>query len=59
MMRMKKSGKAKKEERPIFDAIRKPLAPPSHPLGHAKPEEKARPSQRKVKHKRRAEETEE
>ena len=51
---MKKSDKrARKNERPIFDTIRKPLAPPGHPLSEAKPDEKARPSQRKAKHKRR------
>jgi hypothetical protein len=36
----------------VFDSIRKPVAPPGHPLSHAKPEEKARPAQRKAKHKR-------
>ena len=36
-----KRGK-KTVERIVFDAIRKPLAPPSHPLSHAKPEERAR-----------------
>jgi hypothetical protein len=57
---MKKNEKqAQKDERPVFDAIRKPLAPPGHPLGQAKPEERAHPSQRKVKHKRRIEETDE
>ncbi len=35
----------------IFESIRKPLAPPGHPLNHAKPEEKARPAGRKAKHK--------
>jgi hypothetical protein len=35
----------------IFDSIRKPSAPPGHPLSHAKPEEKARPAGRKAKHK--------
>lgn len=42
-----------KLERPIFAGIRKPLAPPGHPLSHAKPEEKANPAGRKAKHKRR------
>ncbi|HEY2962605.1 MAG TPA: hypothetical protein VGJ37_09340 [Pyrinomonadaceae bacterium] len=41
--------------RPVFDSIRKPLAPPGHPLSHAKPDEVARPAQRKAKHKRRPE----
>ena len=51
------SRKKKSSERQIFDSIRKPLAPPGHPLTHAKPDEKARPSQRKAKHKRKPEET--
>jgi hypothetical protein len=46
----------KLKQRPIFDSIRKPLAPPGHPLTHAKPDEKARPAGRKAKHKRRPEE---
>jgi len=41
-------------ERPLYDTIRKPLAPPGHPLSRAKPEERAHPAERKVKHKRRA-----
>ena len=45
----KKSGK--REERPVFDAIRKPLAPPGHPLSQAKAEERAHPAERKAKHK--------
>ncbi len=45
------SGK-KSDERPVFDAIRKPLPPPGHPLTQAKPEERAHPAERKVKHKR-------
>ena len=47
--------KSKKETRPLFEGIRKPLAPPGHPMSHAKPEEKARPSLRKAKHKRKPE----
>jgi hypothetical protein len=43
--------KKRSEERPVFDSIRKPTAPPSRPMGKAKPEEKARPSLRKTKHK--------
>ena len=35
----------------IFESIRKPVAPPGHPLNRAKPEEKARPAGRKAKHK--------
>lgn len=52
---MKKSdqkGGKKAAGRPVFDSIRKPVAPPGHPLGHAKPEERARPAMRKAKHKR-------
>jgi hypothetical protein len=44
--------KKKKEERPIFDSIRKPTAPPSQKFGKAKPEEKANPTRRKTKHKK-------
>jgi hypothetical protein len=47
------SGKKKKKpERPIFDSIRKPTAPPGHKIGKDKPEEKIRPSLRKIKHKK-------
>ena len=48
------SAKGKKA-RPLFEGIRKPLAPPGHPMTHAKPEEKARPAGRKAKHKRKPE----
>ena len=50
-----RAGRSRKDARPIFEAIRKPLAPPGHPLTHAKPDEKARPAQRKAKHKRKPE----
>jgi hypothetical protein len=46
-------------ERPVFEAMRKPVAPPGHALGQAKPEERAHPAERKVKHKHRAGDTEE
>jgi hypothetical protein len=52
---MKKSSKktsSRREARPLFDAIRKPVAPPGHVLSRAKPEERAHPAERKVKHKR-------
>ena len=50
------SAKSKKKvERPIFDAIRKPTAPPSQKFGKAKPEEKANPARRKIKHKKKEE----
>lgn len=50
-----KGQRAPKAQRPIFDSIRKPSAPPGHPLSHAKPDDKARPARRKAKHKRKAE----
>lgn len=43
----------KRQPRPVFDSIRKPGAPPGHPIANAKPDEKARPAGRKAKHKRR------
>ena len=42
----------KKVERPIFDSIRKPTAPPSKKFGENKPAEKSHPSLRKVKNKK-------
>ncbi len=56
-----KSGKkqtGKRSARPVFDAIRKPLAPPGHTLARAKPEERVHPAERKAKHKRRPEDAE-
>ena len=53
---MKKTGTkqpGKRVERPLFDSLRKPVAPPGHPLSRAKPEGRAHPAERKVKHKRR------
>ena len=47
----KQSGKS--EGRPLFDSTRKPAAPAGHPLTRAKPEGRAHPAERKVKHKRR------
>ncbi|MBA3632193.1 MAG: hypothetical protein H0W58_05190 [Acidobacteria bacterium] len=47
--------KKKKPERPIFDSIRKPTAPPSQKLGKEKPDEKVHPSRRKIKHKKKEE----
>ncbi len=44
--------KKKKTERQIFDSIRKPTAPPGKKMGNDKPEEKANPSRRKTKHKK-------
>jgi hypothetical protein len=53
-----KSSRAKhrKRKKSIVDSIRRPLAPPGHPIAHAKPDEKASPARRKAKHKRRPEE---
>ncbi|HLL72333.1 MAG TPA: hypothetical protein VK363_12905 [Pyrinomonadaceae bacterium] len=51
-----KKPSQKRTTRPLYDTIRKPLAPPGHPLTRAKPEERAHPAERKVKHKRRADE---
>ena len=48
---------SKGRERLVFDSIRKPLAPPGHPMSHAKPDEKARPAGRKAKHKQKPEQT--
>ena len=40
-------------DRPVFDAIRKPIASAGHPLSRSKPDEVARPAGRKAKHKSR------
>ena len=54
MARKSSPHKSKKPSvRPVFDSIRKPNAPPGHPLSRAKPDEVARPAMRKAKHKRR------
>ncbi|HEY5884183.1 MAG TPA: hypothetical protein VIT88_05815 [Pyrinomonadaceae bacterium] len=50
-----RAGRAIRDVRPVFESIRKPVAPPGHPMTHAKPDEKARPSLRKAKHKRKPE----
>lgn len=53
---MKKTGSKQsptREARPVFSTSRKPVVPPGHPLPRAKPEERAHPAERKVKHKRR------
>ena len=59
---MKKSSQKQSRkvaaERPVFDSIRKPVAPPGHPINRAKPEERAHPAERKAKHKRRPEDGE-
>lgn len=48
----KQTTKKPAAARPVFDSLRKPAAPPGHPLTRAKPEERAHPAERKVKHKR-------
>ena len=55
MANIRAKNKKKLKDRAIFNSIRKPLAPPGHPLTQAKPEEKARPAGRKAKHKHRPE----
>jgi len=49
---MPKKKKKPKEERPVFDSLRKPTAPPSQRFGGDKPEEKIHPAGRKIKHKK-------
>lgn len=55
MARKGSPQKKKQSARPVFESIRKPNAPPGHPLSRAKPDEVARPAMRKAKHKRRPE----
>jgi hypothetical protein len=50
-----KRGKRKPS---LIGSIRRPLAPPGHPLSMAKPDPKARPAGRKAKHKQRPEKLE-
>jgi hypothetical protein len=52
---MKSSRSKRKRKASIIGSIRRPLAPPGHPLAQAKPDEKARPAGRKAKHKQRPE----
>jgi hypothetical protein len=51
-------SKRRKRKQSIIGSIRRPLAPPGHPLTEAKPTEKARPAGRKAKHKQRPEKLE-
>jgi hypothetical protein len=55
-----KSSRSKrgKQKASIIGSIRRPLAPPGHPLSLAKPDPKARPAGRKAKHKQRPEKLE-
>jgi len=53
---MKKHGRKQsppRESRPASASVRQPAATPGHPLTRAKPEERAHPAERKVKHKHR------
>jgi hypothetical protein len=45
-------GKKSDSERPVFDSVRKPIAPPGKKIGEDKPTEKAYPAGRKAKHKK-------
>jgi hypothetical protein len=56
---MKSSSLKRGKRKPsIIDSIRRPMAPPGHPLSLAKPDQKARPAGRKAKHKQRPEKLE-
>ena len=58
MVKRSSPRKTKRHQaRPVFDSIRKPSAPPGHPLSRAKPDEVARPAGRKAKHKQRPDTT--
>ena len=58
MVKRSSPRKTKRHQaRPLFDSIRKPTAPPGHPLSRAKPDEVARPAGRKAKHKQRPDTT--
>jgi hypothetical protein len=49
-----KKPSKKRGERPLSVPLRTHSASPGHPFTRAKPEERAHPAERKVKHKRRA-----
>ncbi|MBA2501707.1 MAG: hypothetical protein H0V27_02390 [Pyrinomonadaceae bacterium] len=49
--KVSKSKKKRGSKVTLFDSIRKPLAPPGHPLGQAKPDSFVHPTERKTKHK--------
>jgi len=49
---MTKNRKPKPEERPVFDSIRKPTAPPARRFGKDLPDSVRHPSLRKEKHKK-------
>jgi hypothetical protein len=56
---MKSSRSKHRKRKPsIISSIRRPLAPPGHPLTQAKPDVRAHPAGRKAKHKQRPEKSE-
>jgi hypothetical protein len=55
MVKKSSPARKRKKSRGMFDSVRKPLAPPGHPMTLAKPDEKARPAGRKAKHKQKPE----
>jgi len=57
-MKSSRSKRRKRTGKSIISSIRRPLAPPGHPLTEAKPDPKARPAGRKAKHKQRPEKQE-
>jgi len=57
-MKSSRSKRRKRAGKSIISSIRRPLAPPGHPLTEAKPDPKARPAGRKAKHKQRPEKQE-
>ncbi len=46
-----KASRSNKRRKSIINSLRRPIAPPGHPLTHATPDEKATPAGRKAKHK--------
>lgn len=53
IIKVVKSSKTKnRKDRPIFEGIRKPTAPPTRKFGGKAPEEKRTPSLRKSKYKK-------
>jgi len=57
-MKSSRSKRRKRTGKSIISSIRRPLAPPGHPLTEAKPDPKARPAGRKAKHKQKPEKLE-
>jgi hypothetical protein len=54
-MKSSRSKRRKRAGKSVISSIRRPLAPPGHPLAEAKPAAKARPAGRKAKHKQKPE----